>query len=183
MVTSRRFLLTEPGVLTITPPARRHLSYPGANQPWHHPPYIKHHRSLGRKKREKKEAWKRIPEWTWETLLYTSLAPDLPDLSDLPDLHAQELGRLRACGRQLMQHPSAINEFDRWGMAYLESMSIVLLVEAKKALTCLTPSALWLISTTSFGCDCMILLTLGRVYGGQKISGQSLYFSNPCMSF
>ena len=27
----------------------------------------------------------------------------------------------------------------------------------------------------------MILLTLGKRYGGQKINGQSLHYSNPCI--
>ena len=42
----------------------------------------------------------------------------------------------------------------------------------------LTPSVLGHILTTSFGCDYTMLLTLGRVHGGQNINAQSLYYFN-----
>ena len=40
-----------------------------------------------------------------------------------------------------------------------------------------------LLFTISFDCDSTILLTLGRVYGGQKINGQNIYYLNPHMGF
>ena len=43
----------------------------------------------------------------------------------------------------------------------------------------LTPSLLGHIFNTSFECVCTISSTSGRVYGGQKINGQSLYCFNP----
>ncbi|MPC66639.1 hypothetical protein E2C01_060789 [Portunus trituberculatus] len=38
------------------------------------------------------------------------------------------------------------------------------------------PSVLGSIFTTSFGYDSKILLTSGRIYGGQKINGHSFHF-------
>ncbi|MPC37630.1 hypothetical protein E2C01_031117 [Portunus trituberculatus] len=35
----------------------------------------------------------------------------------------------------------------------------------------------------SFGCDWTILFTLPKVFGGQKINGQSLHYSGPNISF
>ncbi|MPC67292.1 hypothetical protein E2C01_061465 [Portunus trituberculatus] len=35
----------------------------------------------------------------------------------------------------------------------------------------------------SFGCEQTILLTLGRVYGGQKINGQNLHYFKLHISF
>ena len=45
----------------------------------------------------------------------------------------------------------------------------------------LIPSVLGHIFTTSFGCD--ETTTLGGVYGGQKIDGESLYYYNSHMIF
>ena len=47
----------------------------------------------------------------------------------------------------------------------------------------ITPSVLGRFLTTRLGCDYMILLIIGRVYVGQKITGQNLYYFHPHMSF
>ncbi|MPC45078.1 hypothetical protein E2C01_038763 [Portunus trituberculatus] len=50
-------------------------------------------------------------------------------------------------------------------------------------MNCLTPSLLGRIFTMSFGCKWTILLTLGMVYGGQKINSHSLHYFNPPHKF
>ena len=47
----------------------------------------------------------------------------------------------------------------------------------------LAPSVFGHIFIMSLVCDQMILLTLGQVYGGQEINGQSLHYFNSHMSF
>ena len=49
--------------------------------------------------------------------------------------------------------------------------------------TPLSPSVLGHILIASFGCDQTVLLALGRVYGGEKINGQSVYYFNRHLSF
>ena len=47
----------------------------------------------------------------------------------------------------------------------------------------LTPSVLEYIFTMTFECDYTIQLLIGRIYGGQMINSQSLYYFNPHISF